>query len=314
MTGQESATTKFLTIRNTVRQKAVVYAEKVLPTTENLLKQIASYVDIYDFISFEEWEQNSDDLLSELNEAQIACELLRNMHCEILAELQTNENEATVGIELLQKMKDQYKREADELQGKASSYTGKILLAKVLGTLLIPVTLGWSVDVASDAVNGYSAQQANHLINSVARKENSEIVQQAVALTTGKMIPAIEDFMQHLDSCLIFVNVAKTRLERMKFESNKNKEIYFRAMKAKAKEVTWLCDSFVSMTDLMRIKMKTIPQEDSDKNYVDKWLAEQLAKFPLENQSIMTIVLKYIAKENNINTRKGDNHESESNL
>ena len=54
-------------------------------------------------------------------------------------------------------------------------------------------------------------------------------------------------------------------------------------MKKQVEELDSNCMSFLTSSSEIRTNLKAIPSEPSDKNYVDKWLAEQLAELKREN-------------------------------
>ena len=280
VTGRDAATKDFVEVRDNTRKQAVVYKEKVLPSTETAMKRIATYIEIYIALTFEQWKDSLDPIMKALREAEIVCEFLRDLHKDIITQLEKNKSQATIGVEQLKKMKTQYQQERDKLVIQADEAAASAESAKSWGKNLVPVTFGISALVGSAIADNHETKREQHLCNAAARDENANIAAKAAALTTTDLIPAIESFIKCLEVFLKFVNLSKTKIERMRDEGdNGAQKLFYLTMQKKANDISGLCDNFVSLTDCMRTKMAALPKDPSDKNYVDKWLEEQLKNF-----------------------------------
>ena len=280
VTGRDDATKEFIAVRDNTRRQAVLYMDFVLPSTEKVIKKIASYMDFYSAMEFDDWKDSIQEILEILEEAGAVCEFLSDMHKLIIVELEKNKTQATVGIQQLEKMRSQYEQEREILTKKALEAAESADSARKWGKILIPLTFGISALVGSSYADDYDTEQAQHTSNAVAKRENAHIAANAVALTTGQLIPAIESFVRCLQVVLNFVILSKTKIERMKEEGEKGaKKPYYFTMKKKAIDISDLCDKFIVMTNCMRNALILLPKDPSDKNYVDKWLEEQLKTF-----------------------------------
>ena len=280
VTGQDEATKKFVAVRDNTRRQAVLYVDLVLPYTEMTIKQIASFMDFYTAMEFDDWKNSLEDILEHLEKTGAFCEFLSDMHKLIIIELEKNKTQATVGIQQLEKMKYQYEQEQELLTNKALEAAESADSARRWGKILIPLTFGISALVGSSYADDFDTEQAQHTSNAVAKRENAHIAASGVALTTEQLIPAIESFITCLQVVLNFVILSKTKIERMKEEGEKGaKKPYYFTMKKKANDISELCDNFIVMTNCMQTALMSLPKDPSDKKYVDKWLKKQLKFF-----------------------------------
>ena len=61
-------------------------------------------------------------------------------------------------------------------------------------------------------------------------------------------------------------------------------------MNKKAQQLSNNSMRFLMMTHMMRSDIDAIPEEASDKNYVDEWFEQQKEKFRREHKSIWTLI------------------------
>jgi len=131
------------------------------------------------------------------------------------------------------------------------------------------------------------------MANAVAKRENAEIANRAAHNTSTWLIPAVKEFIEGMKTCTAFLVFTKENLEKMKNYGDKGaKKIYFNAMKKKAQQLSNNSMRFLMMTDMMRSDLNAIPEEPSDKNYVDEWFEEQKQKFRREHKSIWASIAR----------------------
>ena len=75
-------------------------------------------------------------------------------------------------------------------------------------------------------------------------------------------------------------------------------------MKKHAAELDGNCLLFITSSSEIITDLKAIPSEQSDQNYVDKWLADQLAELKRENHHWLTDQLAEGFKSLTKNSRK----------
>jgi len=119
------------------------------------------------------------------------------------------------------------------------------------------------------------------------------IANRAAHNTSTWLIPAVKEFIEGMKTCTAFLVFTKENLEKMKNYGDKGaKKIYFNAMKKKAQQLSNNSMRFLMMTDMMRSDLNAIPEEPSDKNYVDEWFEEQKQKFRREHKSIWASIAR----------------------
>eukprot|EP00092_Neocalanus_flemingeri_P004017 GFUD01004324.1.p1 GENE.GFUD01004324.1~~GFUD01004324.1.p1 ORF type:complete len:328 (+),score=100.53 GFUD01004324.1:343-1326(+) len=279
VTGQDDATKTYMEVRDNTRQNAVVYTEKLLPLSEQVVRSIGYFADYFQDLEFEDWVECLDDLIHDVEKAEGFCNLLKHMHNTMISNLKKNEDKARVGIELLEKMALQYQVDSLELQNKAMEKTSTAESARFWGLVLSPL-LGISLAVGNSIANRAEISAKESTALATAKRENSDIAQEAVALTSTYLIPAVQDFISGLEVCSMFLNVTKERLSKMNNQGSKGaKKPYYLMMKKQSAEINMNCMKFLSVTDMMRTDLEAIPSDVSDKNYVDSWLEQQLEEF-----------------------------------
>eukprot|EP00092_Neocalanus_flemingeri_P050756 GFUD01058778.1.p1 GENE.GFUD01058778.1~~GFUD01058778.1.p1 ORF type:complete len:364 (+),score=114.15 GFUD01058778.1:72-1163(+) len=280
VTGQDDATKKFLEVRDNTRQNAVVYTEKLLPLSEKVVRSIGYFADYFEDLEFEDWSECLDDLIDDVEKAEGFCDLLKHMHNTMITNLKANEDKAKVGIEMLEKMSLQYERDSQDLKSKALERTDSAETTRTWGNIFAPLTMGISKAVCDSIARQGDIVAKESTALATAKKENADIAQEAVALTSTYLIPAVKDFVAGLEVCSMFLNVTKERLTKMKNKGSKGtKKPYYLMMKKQSTEINRNCMKFLSITDMMRTDLQSIPSNVSDKNYVDTWLDQQLEEF-----------------------------------
>merc|ERR1711892_218405 len=116
VSGKEART--FLEVRDNTRKNGIVYADKVLPLTEEVVRSIGVYMNYFTDLDFEEWSECLEDIIDELTTAHTCCQILKQMHNTIIVDLKKNQDKAIVGIEMMNKMTELYKGTSEELRNE----------------------------------------------------------------------------------------------------------------------------------------------------------------------------------------------------
>lgn len=273
VTGQDAATESFLEVMDRTRQNAVVYAEQLLPLSEEVVRSIGYCADYFKDLEFDDWVECLDDIIADVGKAEGFCNLLKHMHKTMIVDLKKNEDKAIVGIEMLEQMKIQYDRESVDLKRKATEKKDSAASKQFWGQVF---TLGiYQYGGNTDYIESNQATAC-----ATAKKENAKIAEQAVGLTSAYLIPAVKEFITGLEVCSMFLSSTKERLSKLKNHASKGaKKPYYIMMKKQSTELNENCMKFLSFTDMLRTDLEAIPHDISDKNYVDTWLEHQLEEF-----------------------------------
>ena len=291
VTGEDKGSKTFLEVREDVRRNAAIYKDKVLPLTEEVVRHIGFFADSFLDFDFNDWTEALEDTIGDIDKAIGFCMILRQMHLSISEELKRNQDKAEVGIQMMDKMASEYQRMSEGLERDArlckESAEAKHFWGNVTGAL----TLGIST-IVLHSVAQQDEQEANEKMGkAVAKRENAEVAHRAAHITSTSLIPAIREFIEGMDTCSAFLVNTKENLEKLKNYGDKGaKQIYFKAMKKKAQELSSNSMRFLTMTDMIRSDIAAIPEEVSDKNYVDEWFELQKEKFRTEHKSIWALI------------------------
>ena len=291
VTGQDDGSKTFLEVRDNVRRNGAIYKDKVLPLTEEVVRHIGFFADSFLDFDFNDWTESLEDTISDIDKAIGFCMILRQMHLNISEELKRNEDKAEVGIHMMDRMASEYQKMSEELERNARMCKESAEAKQFWGAVTGAFTFGISTAVLHSFAQ-HDEQEANEkMATAVAKKENAEVARRAAHITSTLLLPAVREFIEGMETCSAFLVYTKENLEKMKNYSDKStKEIYFKAMKKKAQQLSSNSMRFLMMTDMMRSDIDAIPEEASDKNYVDEWFEQQKEKFRREHKSIWTLI------------------------
>ena len=97
--------------------------------------------------------------------------------------------------------------------------------------------------------------------------------------TCGSLIPALESFIDGLEKAVEFFSVLEQELR--KFEGNADKakddpkKLYYMVMNKLGKGIKSICQIFYAVLPFVKTDFLAIPQDETDRIYVDKWLENQ---------------------------------------
>ena len=116
VTNEDEGTRIFLEVREEVRRNAIVYKDKVLPLTEEVIRHIGSFADSFLDFDFNVWVEGLEETVKDMDKAIGFCKILSQMHLTIIEDLCLV---AEVGIKMMEKMALEYKEMSKELEKRA---------------------------------------------------------------------------------------------------------------------------------------------------------------------------------------------------
>ena len=116
VTNEDEGTRIFLEVREEVRRNAVVYKDKVLPLTEEVIRHIGSFADSFLDFDSNDWVEGLEETIKDMDKAVGFCKILSQMHLTIIEDLCLV---AEVGIKMMEKMALEYKEMSKELEKRA---------------------------------------------------------------------------------------------------------------------------------------------------------------------------------------------------
>jgi len=283
VTGLDEATETFLEVRDNTRRNALVYAEKVLPITEDVIREIGMFIYFFTDLDFDDWTECLDDMISGLIRAEEDCDKLKHLHNTIIVDLKMNEDKAVKGIQMLEKMREMYKKQAEALREEAEAHIKYKEYGKKVETYVHICTLGISklLDIVY-VPKSKSRKAEKKIIKATAKDENANIAELAKDLTNIYLIPSIKEFLASLEACSEWISQTKeklTHLKRFGQMSMGSKLQFFKIMKKRATDISESIQVFLGVTDKIRNILFGIPSEPDDMNYVDKWFLAEMKKF-----------------------------------
>ena len=79
----DGGTRIFLEVKE-VRRNAVVYKDKVLPLTEEVIRHIGSFADSFLDFDFNDWVEGLEETVKDMDKAIGFCKILSQMHLTII--------------------------------------------------------------------------------------------------------------------------------------------------------------------------------------------------------------------------------------
>ena len=323
VSGEHEGATKFLELRDKTRKNALIYTDELLPKSEDVVRKIKAYAFEIRSFEYDEWQESLEEITEEVISAEKACKLLLQLHENLIVELKKNEDDAVVGIKELDKLKRVYEDDKKRLLDAATDNLKTKEWYDKLALILIVPTAGIGTWVCSVKSAREQQEMDKNLLKATASGKNGEITEEAVNLTENCLIPAIGNFLNGLNACSKFLTATREELSEMGAKGRKGQEDkkkrYFKLMKKHADELDSNCMFFLTSSSQIRTNLKAIPAEPSDKNYVDKWLSNQLAQFQKTNpgNTMLESVLNVLKLKSSLspeNQRKIENSKVENAL
>ena len=276
---------KLRELRDKTRNDAMVYLKGVLPLSTKLVSSISEYFEYYEALEYEEWREMLSDILEETIGYREMCQALLKMHEDILVPLKEREDQARVIVKELKHLQEEFERKKKELESKAGtkrSWAVGLAFVPVLNVASIPLLAAAESDMADAVAKGCEAK-----------------VQEAAAITVSNtLIPALKGFISGISKAAGFFAVMEQELKKFEVKAEKSKsdskKLYFKVMKAQARDMKSLCQGFYAVIPEVRTDFLAIPTEGTDQNYIDRWLEKQ-KKTIQEKCSIRKIASKLLS-------------------
>lgn len=245
----------------------MVYVKAVLPLSTHVVRSIQEFFEYYSGLTLEEWKENLDDILDEVQGYKQCCTEIVSMHEQIMTPLKVRQDEAKVLVSELKNLTAEFERRQKELEESASTKR-----AWAIGLAFIP-----GVNAIATPLLGMSAE--SDMAEAVAKQQECRINEATIVVVSKTMIPAISAFIDGLNAAAGFFSVVENEIAtfQSKGEAAKlnAKKLHYTMMKKKAQEVETSCRAFYAMLPGVRTDLASIPEKADDQNYVDKWLVKK---------------------------------------
>ena len=275
------AARKFTELRDNTRDDAKLYVKVILPLTINFVSSIEKFFEFYEFLSYEEWCEMLPDILEDVKTHKEFAETLRDTYEKFMVPLKKREDEAKMIITEFKSLQSEYEKMTNEFADKAET---KCKWA--FGLAFIPgVNL-----IASSLLRLYANEDT---AKEIAKRAESK-THGAASLTVAKiLIPALSNFIDGLTKATGFFEVMEKELESFQKKAEESKvsdkeslkKIHYKMLSAKTKKINLFCHTFYAALPAVRTDFEAIPDEDTEQNYIDKWLEEKLTEIRKKRES-----------------------------
>ena len=255
---------KFRELLNKCRNDAIVYLKGLLPLSIMFVASISEYFEYYEALEYEEWCEILSDILEETIGYREMCQTLLQMHEGVMKSLKAMEDQVRVIVEEFSHLQRKSEKEVEELKDTAATkrtWAAAFAFVPLLNFLIVPVLLHAAhSDLLEATAKGYEAK-----------------VQEAAANTVSNtMIPAMMGILSGISKVAGFFSVMQQELKKFEGKAEKRmsdrKKLYYKVMKAQARDVKTLCRGFYAAIPQVRTHLLAIPTEGTDQNYIDRWL------------------------------------------
>ena len=258
---------RFRELRDKTRDDAMVYLKGILPTSTKFVASISEYFENYEALEYEEWADMIPDILEETVGYRGLCEAVLKMHEDILVPLKKRKDAANIMVTEFKELTKEYERQKKELEAAASTKRGWAY------------ALCWIPGINAIATPLLAAGADSDVAKAVAKGKQAQIAE-AASITVGTvLIPALEHFIDGLRKAAGFFAVMEQELRKFEGKAEKAKDnpkkLYYKVMNKEAKDMKSICQIFYAVLPDVKTDFLAIPQEGTNRNYVDKWLEKQ---------------------------------------
>jgi len=202
VSGKSPEIDEFRAIRDQTRNDALVFTEKILPLTVDVVRLIKEYFEYYSLLELEEWEENLSDIIDTASKNQeISTELIELYEC-IIEPLKQNEDRAKEAAKKLKLEGQKFEDLASSLAIKAEEkwkWGFWLLFVPGLNTIACPILLPLA-----------KATQ----IKAIATKEQADLCVVNFKIVEQTVIPALKGFINALQQIAGFFPDREAGIER----------------------------------------------------------------------------------------------------
>ena len=258
------AARKFRKLRDETRHNALLYLESILPVTTKFVMVLEDHFGTYDALSFEEWCEMLPDIQEEMTSHKELAQTVVTMHNELITPLKKCEDEAKIILTEFKDLQATSEKKAEASQGSAESRNMKEVIFDFARRQIPKCRIC--------GVNG-----EDNMANVFPKEAEPEIYEDAAALVTKTLIPALADFIDGLIKAAKLFEVIESDLPSMveiTDETIDTRRHSFTGVKNEAKDLKSLCKAFFAVLPDVRTDFQAIPAEETHQNIVEKSLEE----------------------------------------
>ena len=263
----ENVAKEFRKLRDDTRNDAIVYIRGILPLTTEFISSISSYFEYFEALTFVEWCENISMIRKQVSDYKKLSNTMLKMYKEILAPLKKRSDQASLLLEQMTHLTEEFEKKRAALERKAGiKRTWAIVL------LFFPV-----IGTTANAI--LKAQSDKDLAEAIAAGKQAEVEGAAAWAVREALIPAFEAFISGINKAAGFFSVMEHELKNFENNAKESEDdpqfIFFKIMKVEAKDMKSICRVFYQALPDIETDFQALPTEGTDRNYVDGWLEKQ---------------------------------------
>lgn len=264
---------EFIRLRDETRNNAVVYLKHIMPITEKCVGYLQEFFENYEGLEFDEWKSSLKEIVKEVDTYKQGCHALIKIHEAQLSELKKKEDQAQILCKKFGALESKYDEEINELRASAKTkndWAFALAFIPIVGNIASIILL---------------ANAGSNLADATARGEQQSIALYATKVVSNTLVPALKNFINGLEIISGFFEIVEQELEQLERKGDRALENldaienaesrHYKLMKKKAGEIKGECRKFYATLPAIRSDFMAIPEEGTDQNYVDRWLAKQ---------------------------------------
>lgn len=258
---------KFRKLRDDTRNDAAIYLRHILPWCKELVSSIEDFFENYKNLTYEEWSENLEDIVEEVQGYRKFCRAVIKMHQHVMTLLKERENEAKKVLKELKYLQQQYEERKREYEASASTKKyWRFFLLFLPGVNLIACPLLQSLADSDTA-------------DAVACGAQADTQEQAALAVANELMPALNHFIGGLTCAAGFFEIMESKLKQYANKAERSlvnpMKLHYTKMNKKAPEIISSCQRFMFALPYVRTELEAIPPEGTDQNYIDRWLEKQ---------------------------------------
>ena len=227
-----------------------------MPLVKQCVSEIKDYFKCYIDLTIEEWWDCIRDIVEEAKTHKEACEVLIDIHKDILIDLKKRQDDAKELVSEMEELSAEYEKKYEEHKENADT---KMKWAFALAH--VP-----HVNVVAAPILTIAAQC--DLVSSTASKKESEIQSAAAKIESESLVRALANFIEDLEGITGFFAVTHQELEAFQkkggqaMESDCPQQLHYKTMKSKADRMVARCSKFFAILPSVSTDLEALLQRE----------------------------------------------------
>jgi len=270
----EQAFIDFKNLRDDTRRDGQIYCKEILPVAEKVVQNMSNYFDNYEEnMNYDDWKEDLDAIHKEVVEYKVTCDVLIKLHELLMCGLKNRLTRANTSFEEMQKLTSKYEESMTALYENAETLLSEADRDRIIGAIVGVFTLGIGYVLGNMSATAKTERAQLAVVEATAKDAQIGIIDQVRDLSVHVLVPALKAFIEGLTEVSEFFAVTEQALGKIVDNTiDEHSSIrYFNKTKSVARAINDDCKSFAKALPSIRSDMEAIPQDFSDRNFIDTW-------------------------------------------